>query len=103
VFTQKTVGPILALTNYQPQTYNALLGERKDELFAIGGDNGLSKDAMSKVARITSEGQPAPAAPATPAAPAATAKPIPTEADRARGRSNPTSRQNFINHFGVEP
>ena len=41
-------------------------------------------------------------APATPA-PAATAKPIPTEADRARGRSNPTSRQNFINHFGVEP
>jgi hypothetical protein len=103
VFTQKTVGPILALTNYQPQTYNALLSERKDELFAIGGDNGLSKDAMAKVARITPEGQPAPAAPATPAAPAATAKPIPTEADRARGRSNPTSRQNFINHFGVEP
>ena len=66
VFTQKTVGPILALTNYQPQTYNALLSERKDELYAIGGDNGLSKDAMAKVARITSEGQPAPAAPAAP-------------------------------------
>ena len=60
----KTVGPILALTNYQPQTYNALLSERKDELYAIGGDNGLSKDAMSKVARITPEGQ-APSAPVT--------------------------------------
>ena len=30
-------------------------------------------------------------------------KPIPTEQDRARGRSNESSRINFINHFGVEP
>ena len=30
-------------------------------------------------------------------------KPIPTEADRERGRSNPESRQRFIAHFGVEP
>ena len=30
-------------------------------------------------------------------------KPTPTEADRARGRSNQTSRENFIRHFGVEP
>jgi hypothetical protein len=30
-------------------------------------------------------------------------KPVPTEADRQRARSNPTSRQNFINHFGIEP
>jgi len=74
VFTQKTVGPILALTNYQPQTYNALLSERKDELFAIGGDNGLSRDAMAKVARITPEGQPAPTAPAAPTE----SKPMPT-------------------------
>jgi hypothetical protein len=100
VFTQKTVGPILALTNYQPQTYNALLNERKDELYGIGGDNGLSRDAMSKVARISASET---AAPTAPAAPAATNKPVPTEADRARGRSNPTSRTNFINHFGVEP
>jgi hypothetical protein len=100
VFTQKTVGPILALTNYQPQTYNALLNERKDELYGIGGDNGLTRDAMSKVARISASET---AAPTAPAAPAATNKPVPTEADRARGRSNPTSRTNFINHFGVEP
>ena len=30
-------------------------------------------------------------------------KPIPTEADRERGRSSESSRQNFIRHFGVEP
>jgi len=30
-------------------------------------------------------------------------KPIPTAEDRKRGQSNPTSRQNFIRHFGVEP
>jgi len=30
-------------------------------------------------------------------------KPVPTVADRARGKSNPNSRQNFINHFGQEP
>ena len=35
--------------------------------------------------------------------PATTGKPTPTEADRERGRSNPTSRANFITHFGVEP
>ena len=32
-----------------------------------------------------------------------TEKPIPTQADRDRAKSNPESRQRFINHFGVEP
>lgn len=32
-----------------------------------------------------------------------TSKPTPTDRDRQRGRSNPTSRENFIRHFGVEP
>jgi hypothetical protein len=41
------------------------------------------------------------AAPKPSTAPAA--KPVPTEADRERGRSSPQSRKNFINHFGVEP
>jgi hypothetical protein len=36
-------------------------------------------------------------------APAAAARPVPTDADRARGKSNATSRANFIRHFGVEP
>jgi len=31
------------------------------------------------------------------------ARPVPTDADRARGKSNATSRANFIRHFGVEP
>jgi hypothetical protein len=30
-------------------------------------------------------------------------KPVPTDADRQRAKSNPESRQRFINHFGVEP
>ena len=30
-------------------------------------------------------------------------KPTPTQADRDRAKSNPESRQRFINHFGVEP
>jgi len=30
-------------------------------------------------------------------------KPVPTDADRQRANSSPESRQNFINHFGVEP
>lgn len=37
----------------------------------------------------------------TQAAPAQ--RPVPTEADRERGRSNPASRENFIRHFGEEP
>jgi hypothetical protein len=41
------------------------------------------------------------AVPKTSTTPAA--KPVPTEADRERGRSNAQSRKNFINHFGVEP
>ena len=32
-----------------------------------------------------------------------TEKPIPTQADRDRAKSNPESRQRCINHFGVEP
>lgn len=32
-----------------------------------------------------------------------TEKPIPTQSDRDRAKSNPESRQRFINHFGVEP
>ena len=31
------------------------------------------------------------------------ARPVPTDADRARAKSNATSRANFIRHFGVEP
>jgi hypothetical protein len=30
-------------------------------------------------------------------------RPTPTQADRERGKSNPESRKNFINHFGEEP
>ena len=37
------------------------------------------------------------------AAPAPSGKPMPTEADRVRARSNPESRANFVRHFGVEP
>jgi hypothetical protein len=37
------------------------------------------------------------------AVPAPSGKPIPTEADKARARSNPESRANFVRHFGVEP
>ena len=40
---------------------------------------------------------------ATPTTSPVADKPTPTEADRARGRSNQTSRENFIRHFGVEP
>ena len=43
----------------------------------------------------TLNGNPSPAAPA--------ARPVPTDADRVRGKSNATSRANFIRHFGVEP
>lgn len=31
------------------------------------------------------------------------ARPVPTDADRVRAKSNATSRANFIRHFGVEP
>jgi hypothetical protein len=40
---------------------------------------------------------------AAPAQPASAVKPVPTPADRERAKSNPTSRANFIRHFGVEP
>jgi len=39
----------------------------------------------------------------TPSSSPASDKPVPTEADKARGRSSPESRANFIKHFGVEP
>jgi len=68
-------------------------------------------------ARLTYEGVPGfSAAGLTPALPnyttlgggssassAPAARPVPTDADRARGKSNATSRANFIRHFGVEP
>lgn len=34
---------------------------------------------------------------------ATASKPVPTDADRARAKSSPESRERFIKHFGVEP
>ena len=71
---------------------------------AYEGVPGFStKDLTPTLPNFTTLPSQYPTASSTPAAPAAVARPVPTDADRARAKSSASSRANFIRHFGVEP
>ena len=77
---------------------------RKAEVIARLGELGIAIPANIKGLSLSVTPGVLGGAQSTSAAPAAVgARPVPTDADRARAKSSASSRANFIRHFGVEP
>jgi hypothetical protein len=91
---QRILGPIY---NWRSLTAGSLEDNLKEASRTLNREQRLLEAAYPGLSSFTEKYQGAIGAQPT------TSKPVPTEAERQRGRSNPTSRQNFINHFGVEP
>jgi hypothetical protein len=92
----KMVGPVLDPTNYKPETYNALLEQRRNVLYNNLQDMGLTIPEIQQRSKQqpyvpygnnSSESQ----------------KPVPTQSDIDYAKNNPNVRQKFIDKFGREP
>ena len=105
---QKRFNALMSSNQFNSEGFKALMDEqigditrRQVSILPNVNRKNLSEMGSNIVAR--SKPDYAPSETPSPSPQAAPEKPVPTEADKARARSNPTSRQNFINHFGVEP
>ena len=76
-----------------PDVYSALARQDVDKIKRFGISSQTADNIKNRLGGTTT----------TPTTTPVADKPVPTPADRERGRSSPSSRENFIRHFGVEP
>ena len=108
VALQKRFNELMKQDQFNATGLNALLDDQIQEVARSAAKRSDQITAPKLIAMgndIIARSKPdyAPSETPSPSPHAAPEKPVPTETDKARARSNPTSRQNFINHFGVEP
>ena len=100
---QKRFNDLLSQNQFNAPSITRLFDDMSHEIAAGARQksNKLTYGTLEDMASNFQSGLEEPKTTTTPAKPSE--KPIPTEADRERGRSSESSRQNFIRHFGVEP
>ena len=99
----KQAGGALDPTNYEKSGYINLLNSRENELKKRLRGEKMTDEQIDKVVSALEQSASKQPTSGIPTTTSVANKSVPTEADRERGRSNPTSRENFIRHFGVEP
>jgi len=100
---QKRFNDLLSQNQFNPASAVRLLDDMSHEIAAGATQKSPQKLTYGVLEDMASNFQSAAETPTQSPKEANAEKPIPTEADRERGRSSESSRQNFIRHFGVEP